>query len=157
MSNDPGAKPFSGTIRFRSRVQAAVRGIAAAGLLLCAADAGAAVVVTDNASGTVYGTSFLGSPATQSGNAATITASGGIGGSAAEIGLKFTTTSSNSSFYFLQAQYCGGKCTTYALTTVTLTLTNTGTEAETMRFDSQITPGHLATIGNSPNAKAVFD
>jgi hypothetical protein len=125
-------------------------------LLTLPLSASAAIVVTANYSNTAYASGFSGLSTIKNGLFADIT---GIDNDSppAQYGLNFFTHSSNNSFVFLQNLFCVGTCATYSLTTVTLTLTNTGSTAETMRFDSEITPGHLASIGSNPNAQGMFD
>lgn len=70
--------------------------------------------------------------------------------------LNFDVTSrldpSSGSFYFLHNAFCVGSCYVDMLTTVEFTLFNSGSEAVDLRFDSQITPGHLArqNFGDGP-------
>lgn len=120
-------------------------------------DAHAVVIVTASTSNTTFGYGFLGTPFIEEAPALSVRVGGDVAGFPAEFGVDFTTTATNDAFYFLQNHYCVGKCTTYALTTVSLLLTNIGLEAEAARFDSQITPGHLARQGINTSSTATFD
>jgi hypothetical protein len=124
-------------------------------LLTAPMAASAAIVVSANYSNTTYASGFSSLSTPQNGLFADMTSS--TNAPPAQYGVNFFTNSSNESFAFLQNLYCVGTCSTYSLTTVTLTLTNTGSAAETMRFDSEITPGHLASIGNNPDAQGLFN
>ena len=65
------------------------------------------------------------------------------GGFNSDMGLQVTSALGNGSFSFLQNGYCVGSCSISLTTDVTFTLTNMGTSAASLRFDSLITPGHL--------------
>lgn len=73
-----------------------------------------------------------------------------------ELGLNYTAYATSGGFYFLHDEYCVGICATASSTTITFTLTNNGNTAEMLRFDSQITPGHLARIGNAGTTQGAF-
>jgi hypothetical protein len=73
-----------------------------------------------------------------------------------ELGLNYTATADTNGFFFLHDNYCVGACSTVSDTTIVFTVTNTGDGQESVRFDSQITPGHLAKIYNG-SATAGFN
>lgn len=73
-----------------------------------------------------------------------------------ELGLSYTATADADGFFFLHDNYCVGSCRTVSDTTIVFTVTNTGDGQESVRFDSQITPGHLAKIYNG-SATAGFN
>ena len=82
------------------------------------------------------------------------------GGQLSEMKLDLTASLNSGSFYFLHDAYCVGTCSVSMTTQIVFTLTNNGTTAENLRFDSLITPGHLAnayTFGGVGNANANFD
>ena len=66
------------------------------------------------------------------------------GGFQSDLGLALTASLNQGSFSFLHNGYCVGDCTLSITTDVTFTLTNMGTSPVDLRFDSLITPGHLA-------------
>ncbi|WP_228242593.1 PEPxxWA-CTERM sorting domain-containing protein [Porphyrobacter sp. GA68] len=76
-----------------------------------------------------------------------------------EMGLSLTGTLSNGNFFFLHNGTCVGDCTLTLTTNITFTLENLGTSPVNLRFDSQITPGHLANSFLQPlnNARALFN
>jgi len=61
-----------------------------------------------------------------------------------ELGLEYTGTADNDGFFFLHNNYCVGTCSISTSTIIIFNVTNNGTEAVDLRFDSLITPGHLA-------------
>lgn len=69
-------------------------------------------------------------------------------GHVSELGLNYTATADQNGFFFLHDNYCVGSCRTASNTFIQFAVTNTGTAAVDVRFDSQITPGHLAKIYN---------
>ncbi|MBS0505272.1 MAG: PEP-CTERM sorting domain-containing protein [Proteobacteria bacterium] len=69
-------------------------------------------------------------------------------GSASELGLNYTATADQNGFFFLHDNYCVGSCRTASSTVIGFSVTNTGDGLVNTRFDSQITPGHLAKIYN---------
>ena len=75
-----------------------------------------------------------------------------------EMGLSLTGTLDEGSFFFLHNGYCVGSCTMSLTTNITFALTNTGDLPVDLRFDSQITPGHLANsfLGDNTNSTANF-
>jgi hypothetical protein len=66
------------------------------------------------------------------------------GGFQSDMGLELTASLNDGSFSFLHNGYCVGDCSVSITTDITFTLTNTGTSPVDLRFDSLITPGHLA-------------
>lgn len=60
-------------------------------------------------------------------------------------------------FHFLQNIECTGNCDTMVLVTLTDLVKNTTGSAVNLRFDSQITPGHLGFQGTDPGGSAMFD
>ncbi|MBB4860609.1 hypothetical protein HNO88_003953 [Novosphingobium chloroacetimidivorans] len=78
-------------------------------------------------------------------------------GTIAELGIDLVGEASSGSFFFLHNNYCVGLCSTASRTMITFTLRNDGPAAENLRFDSLITPGHLARLGSTPgNAGFTF-
>lgn len=77
-----------------------------------------------------------------------------------ELGLSLTGTLDNGSFFFLHNGVCVGQCSVTLSTQITFTLTNTGTAPVDLRFDSQITPGHLGSsyysLGSDSQAEFNF-
>ncbi len=76
------------------------------------------------------------------------------GGYESDMGLQLTSSLNNGSFFFLHNGYCVGDCQVTITTDITFTLTNTGTDAVDLRFDSLITPGHLAGANLSGTSSA---
>lgn len=74
------------------------------------------------------------------------------------LGVDLVGRADANSFFFLHNNYCVGICTTGSSTVIDFLITNESDEAISLRFDSQITPGHLARIGSSDaQANASFD
>lgn len=73
-----------------------------------------------------------------------------------ELGIDYVGEAGAGSFFFLHNNYCVGTCVTNSSTTITFTVTNDGPDAVALRFDSFITPGHLATIGTGPGSRGGF-
>lgn len=77
-----------------------------------------------------------------------------------QLGVDFTGQASPESFYFLHNDYCVGQCLISSSTTIRfeITITDAG-DLEGLRFDSLITPGHLALvgIGSYENTAASFN
>ena len=71
---------------------------------------------------------------------------GNYGSTESELGLNYTATADANSFFFLHDNYCVGSCATASSTVIAFTIRNSGDITQTVRFDSQITPGHLARI-----------
>ena len=80
-------------------------------------------------------------------------------GGVSEMGLSLTGTLDSGSFFFLQDGACVGVCSITMITEVTFFLTNLGSDPVDLRFDSQITPGHLANsfLEDGSNSVASFD
>ena len=78
------------------------------------------------------------------------------GGARSELGINYTGTADSSGFFFLHDNLCVGICGTYSETVITFTLSNAGDGTESLRFDSQITPGHMARIFGSRGMAAGF-
>jgi hypothetical protein len=64
--------------------------------------------------------------------------------------------SNTGSFFFLHNNYCVGSCNTSSSTVITFTVTNTGSEAVALRFDSLITPGHVARVDSDAAGRGSF-
>lgn len=109
---------------------------------------------------------------TYSYNIAGQTSSGMNDGGAVEIGRRETTatgisemflslngTLEQGSFLFLHNGTCVGVCSLTMTTDITFSLFNGGPSPVTLRFDSQITPGHLANsfLNPSGQSQASFD
>jgi hypothetical protein len=77
------------------------------------------------------------------------------GGFLSELGFDLTSNLSGDSFSYLQNAYCVGNCSVAMTTNLTFTLTNSGVTPLNVRWDSLITPGHLAQVGL--NGDAQFD
>ncbi len=77
-----------------------------------------------------------------------------------EVGLSLTGTLDNGSFFFLHNGQCVGNCSLTITTNINFTLFNSGPSPVDLRFDSQITPGHLANSflnpGGGSQANFVF-
>lgn len=76
-----------------------------------------------------------------------------------EVGVNYIGTAAVGSFFFLHDNYCVGTCSTFSQTIITFTLTNNGEAPVDLRFDSQITPGHIARIlgDSAQNGSFVFN
>ena len=76
-----------------------------------------------------------------------------------EVGVQFEGTAGPGKLFFLHNNYCVGTCQTFSQTVITFDLFNNSNEAVDLRFDSQITPGHIARIfGNQDvNLNGQFD
>jgi hypothetical protein len=76
-----------------------------------------------------------------------------------EIGLEFTgyANEEDGGFFFLHNNFCVGMCAVGSSTRVTFDIFNDGAEAVDLRFDSMITPGHLALVGQNGFGEAGFD
>ncbi|NNM76323.1 PEP-CTERM sorting domain-containing protein [Sphingomonas sp. ID1715] len=73
-----------------------------------------------------------------------------------ELGLNYTGTADLDSFFFLHDNYCVGSCRTGSSTVIAFTIQNQGDVTQNVRFDSLITPGHIAQIYNGGNAEFNF-
>jgi len=78
------------------------------------------------------------------------------GGNLSELGVDLTSRLDGDSFYYLHNGYCVGTCFVSIVTTLTFTLTNTGADPLAVRWDSLITPGHLAQQGSNGSARYQF-
>lgn len=58
------------------------------------------------------------------------------------------TVDNQGNFFFLSSGTCIGFCKATLTTVLDFSITNTGSEAVNVRFDSMITPGHLARMNN---------
>ncbi|HEU4968907.1 PEPxxWA-CTERM sorting domain-containing protein [Sphingomonas sp.] len=74
-----------------------------------------------------------------------------------ETGVNYTATADRTGFFFLHDNYCVGSCNTYSQTVITFTLHNDGDSPVNLRFDSQITPGHIARILGNEAMNGSFD
>lgn len=77
-------------------------------------------------------------------------------GRLAESGVNYTATASDDSFFFLHDNYCVGTCATYSQTAISFTVTNQDSVALDLRFDSLITPGHIAWVAGLSEVSASF-
>ena len=76
-----------------------------------------------------------------------------------EMFLSLNGTLEDGSFLFLHSGTCVGVCSVTMTTDITFTLFNAGPDPVSLRFDSQITPGHLANSFLDPlsPSQASFD
>lgn len=81
---------------------------------------------------------------------------GDYGSTDSELGITYTGTADFDSFFFLHDNYCVGSCRTGSSTVIAFTIQNQGDVSQSVRFDSQITPGHIAKIYNGGNAEFDF-
>ncbi|MFD1612588.1 PEPxxWA-CTERM sorting domain-containing protein [Sphingomonas tabacisoli] len=72
------------------------------------------------------------------------------------IGVNYTAVADTKSFFFLHDNYCVGYCGTASKTTIAFTISNPTDAPVDLRFDSLITPGHMAAIFGSSNISASF-
>lgn len=79
------------------------------------------------------------------------------GGSVSELGLDLTATLAGDSFSYLHNGYCIGTCSVRMATSLTFQLTNNGDTPLSVRWDSLITPGHLAQVGLGGSALFQFE
>lgn len=150
-----------GLVEKRQAVRALTRGAlgCAVGALavLSATGAGAAVVETLSTSSSYTYDLAPGLPGLNSGTGDTglfhVTGSNPL--QATDIQINYgTLTASNASFFFLHNIQCKGYCSIGVTTLVTDTITNTGSAAIDLRFDSSITAGHLGIVQNAPTPSA---
>lgn len=87
-------------------------------------------------------------------NNVSLRASANEGGFKSEVGLDLTSQLDGDNFSFLHDGYCVGTCKVSIYTTLNFSLANTGDDAVAVRWDSLITPGHLAQLGS--NGSALF-
>ena len=74
-----------------------------------------------------------------------------------DLGVDYVGTAGDGQFFFLHNNYCVGACSTVSSTRISFTVTNTGDADVNLRFDSLITPGHLARIDGPSAARGGFD
>ncbi|WP_238302978.1 PEPxxWA-CTERM sorting domain-containing protein [Sphingomonas phyllosphaerae] len=76
-----------------------------------------------------------------------------------QTGLQFTgyANEADGGFFFLHNNFCVGMCAVGSSTRITFDILNDSAEAVDLRFDSLITPGHLAKLGQSSFGEAGFD
>ncbi|MHC9420216.1 PEP-CTERM sorting domain-containing protein [Sphingomonas citri] len=67
-----------------------------------------------------------------------------------DLGVDLVGEAGSGSFFFLHNDYCVGGCSIASSTVITFSVTNTGPNAVDLRFDSLITPGHLAIVDGAP-------
>jgi len=71
-------------------------------------------------------------------------------GKSTDVKVNYATVLANdASFFFLHNIQCQGYCSISVITTITDTITNTGTAAVDLRLDSAITAGHLGLISDA--------
>jgi hypothetical protein len=90
-------------------------------------------------------------------NNATFRASANDGGFVSELGFDLTSNLSGDDFSYLHNAYCVGNCSVSMTTNLTFTLTNSGDAPLDVRWDSMITPGHLAQVGLTGAAQFSFE
>jgi hypothetical protein len=74
-----------------------------------------------------------------------------------EVGINYIGVADVGSFFFLHDNYTVGSGSTYSETRITFTLTNQTEGRQFLRFDSLITPGHLAQIRGDSSQNGYFD
>jgi hypothetical protein len=74
-----------------------------------------------------------------------------------EVGINYIGTADVGSFFFLHDNYAVGSGKTFSKTVITFTLTNETENRVALRFDSQITPGHIAHLRGDSNQRGSFD
>jgi hypothetical protein len=130
---------------------------AAAASLTLALPAAAAVfedVTVTNTYGSGFGPNVTITPA--KGGTSEQIYSGSDAGGRSELGIDYTGSAEKGGFYFLHDNYCVGACATFSKTVITFDLTNDGPTDVDLRFDSLITPGHLARIVGDPSSVGGF-
>ncbi|MEH3102750.1 MAG: PEPxxWA-CTERM sorting domain-containing protein [Sphingomonas phyllosphaerae] len=87
-------------------------------------------------------------PSTTGGTQGTILQSDQRPFPSSQLGVDYTGRATTDSFYFLHNDYCVGQCLITSSTTIRfeIEVTDAG-NLEGLRFDSLITPGHLALVG----------
>ncbi|GGB20816.1 hypothetical protein GCM10011380_07990 [Sphingomonas metalli] len=87
-------------------------------------------------------------PPTTGGDTATILQSDQRPVPTSQLGVDYVGQATKDSFYFLHNDYCVGKCQISSSTTIRfeIEIQDVG-DVEGLRFDSLITPGHLALVG----------
>jgi hypothetical protein len=94
---------------------------------------------------------------TPGGSTETFYVGSNLPGVQSEVGVNYTATADKAGFFFLHDNYCVGSCSTYSQTVITFTITNNGDGPVNLRFDSQITPGHIAQIFGDAPMEGSFD
>ncbi|HEV2567501.1 PEPxxWA-CTERM sorting domain-containing protein [Sphingomonas sp.] len=74
-----------------------------------------------------------------------------------EVGVNYIGTADVGNFFFLHDNYAVGAGTTFSETVITFTLTNENDGPVALRFDSLITPGHIAHIRGGGTQRGSFD
>ena len=74
-----------------------------------------------------------------------------------EVGINYIGIADVGSFFFLHDNYTVGAGSTASQTVITFTLTNQTQNRVALRFDSLITPGHLAQIRGDSTQNGFFD
>lgn len=74
-----------------------------------------------------------------------------------DLGIDYVGEAGDGQFFFLHNNYCVGACSTGSSTVITFTVTNTGNAPVDLRFDSLITPGHLARVNGPAAARGGFN
>ncbi|MBB3694563.1 PEPxxWA-CTERM sorting domain-containing protein [Sphingomonas sp. BK580] len=126
--------------------------VAAAGLMAAALPARAALVETVTVSnGLGYVFSLDGSlPGRSPGGTREQVFTGQRAPTQSDLGVDLVGEAGSGSFFFLHNDYCVGGCSIASSTVITFNVTNTGPDAVDLRFDSLITPGHLAIVDGAP-------
>ncbi len=137
----------------------ALGGVAAAALLFAAAPANAALVETVSITNT-FGYNFVGGGSVEKfegGEKQTVFLEQRAPTPESDLGIDYVGQAGKGSFFFLHNDYCVGGCSTASSTVITFTVTNDGDTAVDLRFDSLITPGHLAQVNGTAGARGGFD
>lgn len=135
--------------------------VAAAAILFAAAPANAALVETVSVTNT-FGYNFVsgGSVAEgEGGEKERVFLAQRAPTPDADLGIDYVgqANADTGSFFFLHNNYCVGACSTASSTRIIFTVTNTGRDAVDVRFDSFITPGHLARVDGVGPARGGFE
>ena len=133
--------------------------VGATALLLGAAPANAALVETVEVTNT-FGYNFIsggGVDQEKGGDRQTIFVGQRAPTPSSDLGIDYVGTAGDGQFFFLHNNYCVGACSTASSTVITFTVTNTGDAPVDLRFDSLITPGHLARVDGPSAARGGFD
>lgn len=78
-------------------------------------------------------------------------------GQLSRLGVEVNATTGGGGFSFEQNLYRQGAGSAELTTTLLDTITNSSPSSVALRFDSQITPGHIAAYGNDPSNAVRFD
>jgi len=73
-----------------------------------------------------------------------------------ELGVNYAAYADTGGFYFLHQDYCVGSCSIYSRSIVSIVLTNNDPNPVDLRFDTMITPGHLAEIGQQGSTSGTY-